>query len=169
MAPTKKPTVTVTSRSKRIQDRLKNPFGQESREIALTTPGTVARWFNASLYADRIWRAKNQGWDPVTPDLLADKDQVGGFIVSADGFVCRGEKQQEVLMYMAREDRDAIQQKKTEINIRNMKMGRQREEVAQAASEQFGDQAGEFLSKARMVGTVTDNLERIHRDGALEE
>ena len=119
MAP-KKPTVTVSSRSKRIQDRLQNPFGISSQEIQLTTPGTVARWFNAGLYADRIWRAKHQGWDPVTPDLLADKDQVGGFVVSAEGYVCRGEKQQELLMYMARADRDAIQQRKTELNTRNM-------------------------------------------------
>lgn len=168
MAP-KKPTVTVTSRSKRIQDRLNNPFGQESRAIELTIPGTVARWFNAALYADRIWRAKNQGWDPVTPDLLKDKDQVGGFLVSAEGFVCRGEKQQELLMYMAKEDRDAIQQRKTEINVRNMRMGRQKDEVAQAAANQFGDQAGDFINKAHMVGTVTDNMERIHRDANFEE
>ena len=165
----KTPKVTVSNRSKRIAERLANPFGQSSKEIELTTPGTVARWFNATLYADRIWRAKNQGWDPVTPEMLADKDQVGGYVVSAEGFVCRGEKQQEVLMYMSREDRDAIQQVKTEHNIRAMKMGRQRDEVAQAAAERFGDQAGDFLSKTRMVGNVTDQYERIHRDGNVED
>lgn len=163
----KKPQITVSDR--RIADRLKNPFGSRSEEVKLLKPGAVARWFNAAQYADRIWRAKNAGWDPVTPDLLADKDQIGGYIVSADGFVCRGEKQQELLMYMGREDRDAIQIAKTEQNIRNMKMGRQKDEVAQAAAERFGDQAGEFISKAKMVGTVTDNMERIHRDGNVED
>ena len=56
----KTPKVTVSNRSKRIAERLANPFGQSSKEIELTTPGTVARWFNATLYADRIWRAKNR-------------------------------------------------------------------------------------------------------------
>lgn len=163
----KKPQITVSNR--RIQDRLANPFGSRSEEIQLNKEGCVARWFNAGLYADRIWRAKNQGWDPVTPDMLADKDQIGGFVVSADGFVARGEKQNELLMYMAREDRNAIQMAKTQQNIRNMKMGRQRDEVAQAASERFGDQAGEFLSKTKMVGTVTDQYERIQRDANVED
>jgi hypothetical protein len=158
----KKPNITVSDR--RVKDRLANPFGARSEEVKLTIPGTVARWFNAGLYADRIWRAKNQGWDPVTPDLLADKDQIGGFVTSAEGFVARGEKQQELLMYMAREDRDAIQKAKTEVNIRNMKMGRQRDEIAQAAAEAIGGQAADFLGKTRMVGNVTDQYERIQRD-----
>lgn len=164
----KKPTVTVTNR--KVADRLrKGVFGAPSMEIELTQPGMVARWFNAAQYADRIWRAKYDGWEAVTPAMLKDKDQVGGFQVSADGFVCRGEKQQELLMYMAREDRDAIQQAKTEANIKAMKMGRQKEEVAQAAAERFGDQAGEFMNKTRLVGNVTDQYERIHRENQVEE
>jgi hypothetical protein len=85
-------------------------------------------------------------------------------VTSAEGFVARGEKQQELLMYMAREDRDAIQKAKTEVNIRNMKMGRQRDEIAQAAAEAIGGQAADFLGKTRMVGNVTDQYERIQRD-----
>ena len=167
MAPTKKPNITVTDR--RIADRLRNPFGSPSTAIQLKTPGMECRWFNAAIMTDKIWRAKHSGWDPVTPDMLADKDQVGGFVVSADGYVCRGEKQQEVLMFMSKENRDAIQQAKTEANIRNMRMGRQKDEVAQAAAERFGDQAGEFLAKAKMVGTVTDQYERIHRENQVED
>lgn len=167
----KKPTITVTSRAnRRVSERLrKGVFGAPSTEIDLTTPGMVARWFNAAIVTDKIWRAKQGGWDPVTPDMLKDKDQVGGFQVSADGFVCRGEKQQEVLMYMAREDRDAIQRAKTEANVRDLKLGRQKEAVANAVAEHFGDRAGEFMSKTRMVGTVTDQYERIERTEAIEE
>lgn len=163
----KAPRITVSDR--RIKERLTNPFGSRSEEVKLKDAAMVTRWFNAALYADRIWRAKNQGWDPVTPEELADKDQVGGFVQSADGYVARGDKQQELLMKMRRDDRDAIQMAKTEQNIRNMKMGRQREEVANAAAEKFGDQAGEFLSKTRMVGTVTDNYERMQRDANVED
>jgi hypothetical protein len=41
--------------------------------------------------------------------------------------------------------------------------------VAQAAADKFGDQAGDFLSKTRMVGTVTDQYERIQRDANVED
>ena len=163
----KKPSVTVSNR--RVANRLSNPFGQPSTPIQLQDPELVCRWCNSAIISDKFWRDKEKGWDPVTPAMLKDKDQVGAFVTSADGFVVRGEKQQEVLICMKREDRDAIQMAKTEQNIRDMKMGRQKEAAAQAAADHFGDRAGDFLSKTRLVGTVTDQYERIHREEAVEE
>jgi hypothetical protein len=162
----KRPTVTV---SDRIKNRLKNPFGQTSSPIELTDPELVCRWCNSAIISDKFWRDKEKGWDPVTPDMLKDKNQIGAFVTSADGYVTRGEKQQEILLCMKRTDRDAIQMAKTEQNIRDMRLGRQKEAVASAAAENFGDQAGEFMSKVKMVGTITDQHERIHRDAVVDE
>lgn len=163
----KKPTITV---SNRIQNRLKNPFGQPSTNIRIKDrPDLVCRWCNTAIMSDKFWRDREKGWDPVTPEMLEDKTQVGAFVTSADGYVTRGQNQQEILLCMLREDRDAIQLAKTEANVRMMKMGRQKDEVAQAAAQRFGDQAGEFISKTRLVGNVTDQYERMHRDANVEE
>src|SRR5687768_17347967 len=113
--PVKKPRVSVLER------RLQNPFGQPSSEIRLKDRTMEARWFNTALRADRIWLAKEQGWVGVTPEMLADAEQVGAFKVSANGYVCRGEREQEVLTCMPREDRAKIQMAKTRVNIDQMK------------------------------------------------
>ena len=148
----KKPRISVLER------RLKNPHGTPASEIDLTIPGMSPRWFNSDITSDKIWKAKHMGWEPVTPDLLADKEQVGGFLKSPDGYVTRGQRHQEVLMYMPTADRDAIQMAKTRENLKAMN---RREPVIEAAAQQYGDQAANFLTNARVVGGVTDNYERI--------
>ena len=130
--------------------RIQNPFGVPSEAIT----------------ADKIWRAKNLGWEPVTPDMLVDRDQVGGFTTSPDGYVTRGDRHAEVLMYMPTADREAIQMAKTRQNLREMN---QKAPVIDAAAQQFGDQAGAFLEKAAVVGQVRDNYERIASDPRTDE
>lgn len=148
-----------------IDRRIQNPFGQPSAAVRLKDPEMEPRWFNTALRADRVWLAKEQGWQGVTPEMLADAEQIGAFKVSANGYVCRGEREQEVLMFMRREDRALIQQAKTRINIERMRRPNAvKEEVANAAGQHIGSEAADFIhNKMRVVGDVTTQFERVER------
>jgi len=152
----KKPRVSVLER------RLQNPFGEPSSPIELNDDSLECRVFNRAVGAQQLYKAKRNGWEYVEPSQLVDPEQAGGFKVSVDGQrLVRGEREEEVLMYMPKADRKQIELAKAKKNVRDMQMGRQKEAVVQAASQRFGDQAGEFLSKTNIVGNVTDNYERI--------
>lgn len=152
----KKPRVSVLER------RLRNPFGEPSSPIDLKDPAQTCRVFNKAVNAQQMYRAKNLGWEYVTPDMIADEDQAGGFRKSTDGQrMVRGEREEEVLMHMPKADRQQIEQAKAAKNSKDMRMGRQKEAVVHAAANQFGGQAGDFLNKTAIVGEVTDNYERI--------
>lgn len=148
-----------------IERRIQNPFGAPSAEIRLKDRSLEPRWFNTALRADRIWLAKEQGWDGVKPDMLADPEQIGAFKVSANGYVCRGEREQEVLMCMPRADRAAIQQAKTRVNIDRMKRPNAvKQDVANAAGQHIGSEAADFIhNKMRVVGDVNTSYERVER------
>lgn len=152
-----------------LQRRLQSPFGTPASQVRFTEGGWEARWFNAAIAADHIWRAKEQGWQGVRPAELADPEQIGGFSESPDGFVVRGEKGQELLMKLPTDWRKQIQARKTEQNTRNMRPGVMKREVAEAAGKTLGDQAGQFVNdNVRVVGDVTDKVERMHRGTAVE-
>lgn len=153
----KKPRVEV------LQRRLQTPFGAPASKVRLKEDGWECRWFNSAIAADHVWRAKENGWQGVRPEELADTDQIGGFQKSPDGFVVRGDKGTEVLMKLPAEWRKQIQLKKTEQNTKNMRPGVMKREVAEAAGKTLGDQAGEFVQKnVSIVGDVTDKIERMH-------
>ena len=158
-ASTVKPAISV------IERRIQNPFGAPSSEIRLKDRQLEPRWFNTALRADRIWLAKEQGWTGVTPEMLADPDQIGAFKISANGYVCRGEREQEVLMCMKAEDREKIQQAKTRVNIERMRSPtRVKSDVANAAGQHIGSEAADFIhNKMRVVGDVTTQYERVER------
>lgn len=154
---TRKPNISVLER------RVANPFGEPSARITLKDDSYGCRWFNADIAHDHIWRAKHKGWENVTPGELADVEQLGSFQKSPDGFVVRGVKGSEVLMKMPHEWRDKIQASKTEANKAMMRPGATKARVAAAAGQQFGDEAHDFISKAKLVGDVVDQTEVIHR------
>jgi len=152
----KKPRVSILER------RLQNPFGEPSSPIELTDPSLQCRIFNKAVGAQQLYKARRNGWEYVEPSQIVDMEQAGGFRISTDGQrLVRGEREEEVLMYMPKTDRDQIELAKARKNVRDMQMGRQKEAVVQAAAQRFGDQAGEFLSKTQIVGNVTDSYERI--------
>jgi hypothetical protein len=155
----KKPRVSVLER------RLQNPFGEPSSPIELQDSALECRVFNRGVSAQQIYKAKQKGWEYVEPSQLVDPEQAGGFRVSTDGQrLVRGEREEEVLMYMPKSDRKQIEMakaQKAQKNIRDMKMGRQKEAVVHAAAQRFGGEAGEFLQKTNIVGDVTDSYERI--------
>jgi hypothetical protein len=155
----KKPRVSVLER------RLQNPFGEPSSPIDLHDGSLECRVFNKGVGAQQLYKARQKGWEYVEPAQIVDLDQAGGFRVSTDGQrLVRGEREEEVLMYMPKADRLLIEQAKAKKNVRDMQMGKQREAVANAAAQAISQQAGDFIgdpNKVRMVGNVTDNYERI--------
>lgn len=166
--PRKEPTFQQP-RIEVLNRRLQSPFGAPSAQVHLKEAGWSCRWFNSAVSADHVYRSKQNGWQPVRPSELVDPEQIGGFEVSPDGFVTRGEKGQEVLMKLPESWREQIATKKAERNVENMKMGRAKQDVATAAGRALGDQAGEFINdNVTMVGDVKDGYERIHRGNELE-
>ena len=168
----KKPRVTVTERNlqtdldvltsdPRYKARMDNPFGQPSAPIELKDTSRECRWFNASIQADHIWRNKRKGWDQVRPDDVVDLEQIGGYSLIPEGYIVRGERGQEILMSMPKVVRNAVQAAKTQWNNRNLaNPNAVKSELASAAGEQFGDQAGEFV--ATHVN-LKENYERVER------
>src|SRR5262245_44273479 len=78
--------------------RLLNPNHTESLPIRIKTPGMKLRWINLRN-GNRFQRARfEQGWVPVHKDELVNEREIYGVSYTADGSVCRGEKQGEMLM-----------------------------------------------------------------------
>lgn len=165
------PETQPLDRIRILERRLANPNGQSTAPIDLKDPALVCRWVNSAIAADKVWRAKQQGWQPVRPEELADLDQVGGFTKSPDGFVTRGDRGQEVLMSMPRAWRDKIALAKTRENLKNMGDPQAtKNEVVQAASDRLGDQAADYLNrKVSIVGGIRDQHEIVQRDSNVLE
>ena len=174
--PKGRPRITVTERGSqtsldailsdpRYRARIDNPFGEPSAPIALKDDTRECRWFNAAIANDHIWRAKRKGWDQVRESDVVDLDQIGGYSVSPDGYITRGERGYEVLMSMPKEVRAAVQAAKVQQNIRNMgNPNAMKNEVVEAAGRQIGSEAADFLNaRVGPVGGVTDSYERIER------
>lgn len=157
--------VKVKPRISVLERRLQNPFGEPSSPVHLKDGSLIARWFNAAIISDKIWRAKQKGWTPIRPEDVVDLDQIGGYTKSPDGFISRGDRGQEILMSMPREDFDQIQMAKTRHNNRNMgNPNAQKREIVEAAGKQLGDEAADFLSqRTGPMGGVMDSYERIER------
>lgn len=175
--PRGRPRITVTERGSqttidalaadpRYKARFENPFGEPSAPIALKDRGRECRWFNAVIATDHVWRAKRKGWDQVRPDDVVDLDQIGGYNVSPDGYITRGERGQEVLMSMPKDVRAAIQAAKTQANIRHMgNPNATKRNIVEAAGQQIGSQAADYLnSRIIPTGDVTDTKEIIAVD-----
>lgn len=168
----RKPRIEVTERGSqtgmnvlmsdpRYQARLQNPFNEPSAPIDLKDAHRECRWFNAAIADDHIWRSKRKGWDQVRPGDVVDLEQIGGYNVSADGYITRGERGKEVLMSMPKEVRAAVQLAKTRQNIATMgNPNAMKNDVVSAAGERFGDEGAEYISKHV---NVTDTHERIER------
>ena len=159
------------ARIKVLERRLRDPLGQVSAPIDLKDPSLVCRWFNGAIAADKVWRAKQGGWEPVRAEMLADPDQVGGFVKSPEGYVTRGDRGQEVLMAMPKRYRDQIEVAKAKANARNMgDPVATKNEVVNAAGDRLGDQAADFINRrVNIVGGVRDQHEIIQRDPGVVE
>jgi hypothetical protein len=153
-----------------LERRLQNPFGEPSAPIALRDPSLVPRWFNSAGRPDNIWRAKEQGWTGITPGMILDITQIGTFTTSPDGYVARGERAQEVLMAMPKDDFAQIQMAKTKENIRRMgHPNAQRQEAVEAYGKVNPDGATLANRLGGPVGGVHDSYERIEQTEPTDE
>ncbi len=175
--PPRKPHVEVVERNQtsaqldpRYNKRLQNPFGAPSASIHLKDDSRVARWVNGAVGTDHVWRIKESGWDLVRLEDVVDPDQLGGYTVTAGGFVARGERGQEVLMSQPRDVNIAIASAKTREN--NARMGnpnKTKSDIANAAAGAISAEAAEYLDgnlemgHAGPIGGVRDSYERIER------
>lgn len=168
----KKPRVTVTERNTqtdldvlladpRYKARLDNPFGQPSAPIELKDNTREARWFNAAIQTDHIWRNKRKGWDQVRLEEVVDPEQIGGYGLSPEGYITRGERGQEILMAMPKAVRMAVAAAKTEWNNRNLAQPNAvKSELVNAVGDKYGEQASAYV---QTHVNLTENYERVER------
>ena len=146
----------------RYKSRLENPFNEPSAPISLTDPSRECRWFNAAIATDHVWRAKRKGWDQVRPGDVLDIEQIGGYNVSPEGYITRGERGQEVLMSMPKQVRQAVQLAKTRRNIDQLSNPTvEKSNLANAAASQLGPQAADYIQTHVNLQTYHERVERL--------
>jgi hypothetical protein len=151
-----KPHIEVMERG------LQNPFGLPSTPIDLKDPQFETHWCNTAIGAGQYAKYLDAGYLPVRPEYLKDADRCP-HQVSPDGYVARGQRCEEVLMYSLKSHIRARQREKQKRNLQDLNPMRTHQALTEAASEKLGDKAAEFLSRARPLGSVKDQYERIER------
>jgi hypothetical protein len=163
-APKKRPRVSILER------RLQNPFGEPSSTIEFKRQGIASRWFNDATRNGQIHRAKELGWVPVTLDMIANVDSLGHHALNPANQITRGERGQELLMWMPLSDREQIQRAKTVENNRRMgSPNQQRNEMLEAYGATNPDGAEDVSRQdVALTANVRTTHERIQRTGELE-
>jgi hypothetical protein len=146
----------------RYKARLDNPFNEPSAPINLHDASRECRWFNAAIATDHVWRAKRKGWDQVRPGDVVDIEQIGGYNVSPEGYITRGERGQEVLMSMPKPVRQAVQAAKTQRNLDQLKNPNSaKTDLTNAAAAQLGPQAADYIQTHVNLNTYHERVERV--------
>lgn len=152
--------------------RLLNPDGVSSVPIRVKTPGMRLRWINLSNHG-RYQRARyEQGWVPVLRTELVDEREIHGVGYTAEGYVCRGERQGEMLMKIPEVIFKRIQKRRADLNKKSYDT--LRDNMASAGSQHFtnkygrtsGDQAAEAVGQFR--GSVKFGTERVDSSDLVE-
>jgi hypothetical protein len=148
--------------------RMLNPQQQSAPMVRIKTPGMTLRWINLNNRG-RYQRARyEQGWLPVEQAELIDEKEIYGVSYTTEGFVCRGEKQQEMLMKMPTAVFRKIQERRAELNTKSYK--NLKENLVSAGSRHFGDkynaQAGQQAADAAagFTGNISFGTERATSD-----
>lgn len=117
--------------------RMLNPNQRPSLPIRLNTPGIHIRWINLANNG-RYQRARyEEGWVPIQREQLKDEREIYGVSFTTEGWVCRGERQQEMLMGIPEAVWVKIRRAKLdEIRRSNKKI---KENMQSAGSRHFGD------------------------------
>jgi hypothetical protein len=152
--------------------RMLNPNHQESGAIRIKTPGMKIRWINLSNRG-RFQRARyDQGWVPVQKDELMDEKEIYGVSFTAEGHVCRGEKQGEMLMKIPLAVYRKIQQRRGEMNEASYRKLRQNMGSAGYGhfKEKYGGSAGDQAEEAAnsFVGSIKFGTEKATTEELFE-
>src|SRR3990167_6808354 len=152
--PIPRPRIQVLERS------IQNPFGIPSTPIHLREPGLVCHWINTELKGgSQLHYATEAGYLKVRPEYLQDPETFQ-FQVSPEGYVTRGARHQEILMYTTVEHATARAQAKNAANLTRMK--NPTAGLGDAAARHVGPEGAEFLDRhTRPIGQVTTEREVI--------
>lgn len=166
------PEITVTPRSDEstwhpedvIAQRLAgSPFGIRADAIPLREPGKWAlRIANSGVNDSRHYDMVHKlGYVPFTRSDLPDNitPESIGFRVAEDGqTLVRGTRGDEVIYKMPKDSYEQIQLAKAAKNVEGMTSEKKaRGEVATAAAQTHGSQAGEFIAKHATI-TIKDTV-----------
>ena len=160
----KAPIVQIPAPDLQVIERgLQNVFGLPSTEIKLKDPQFITHWCNTTISGDQLGKYLDAGYLKVRAEYLADPDRVA-HTVSPDGYVVRGTRGEEILLYTLNDAYRARQVEKARRNQAGMRSSATKAEVAEAAGKSLGDEAADFINrKAGFVGGVRDTYERIER------
>jgi hypothetical protein len=164
-----RPRVSMTSRAEGAKNRNAalarrlqgNPFATGSKSVPVRDPEKWAlRWANSDANENRHYQMTHDlGWESVTPADLPEgvtPDQIG-LRVSEDGGLVRGVRGQERLYKMAAEDFAAVQQRKTEANLRGVgSAAKIRHDMANATASAHGSEAADYVHN--LPGEVVDKM-----------
>lgn len=152
--------------------RLLNPDHQESLPIRIKTPGMKLRWINLS-HRGRFQRARyEQGWVPVHRNELTEEREISGVSYTSEGYVCRGERQGEMLMKIPQVVWNKIQKRRSELT--NLSYKKLREQMGSAGyahfKDKYGGSAGDIAAEAAgsFVGQVKFGVEKERSDEMFE-
>lgn len=152
--------------------RLLNPDHAESIPIRVSTPGMRLRWINLANRG-RYQRARyEQGWVPVHRDELVDEREIYGVSYTSEGYVCRGEKQSEMLMKIPQAVYRKIQERRSDLNTQSYK--KLRDNLGSAGythfKEKYGGSAGDQAAEAasEFVGSIKFGTEKASTEELFE-
>jgi hypothetical protein len=150
--------------------RLLDPGRAAAPIVRIKRPGMHLRWINLTARG-RYQRARyDQGYVPVTKDLLSDEREIYGVSYTTEGYVCRGEKQGEMLMMIPEAIYKKIQQRRSELNKKSY--GKLKDNLRQAGATHFGNKyggsAGDQAADAAggFKGSIAFGTERVTADGS---
>lgn len=130
------------------QRRMKNPQMREAKPIRLKIPGMHLRWINC-VNNGRYQRARfEEGWVNVQRDELVDEREIFGATFTPQGYVCRGERQAEMLMRMPEAVFKKIQEAKYEMvrkSRKNLK-GAMQSAGAKHFGEKYNNNKGDEIA-----------------------
>lgn len=154
------------------EKRMVDPNRTESLPVRIKTPGMKVRWINLKNQG-RFQRARyEQGWAPVHRSELFDEREIGGVTYTSEGWVCRGEKQAEMLMKMPLAVWNRIQARKAELSRESYK--KLRESMGGAGYQHFkgkyGGSAGDMAEEAasKFKGNISFGTEKATSDEFFE-
>jgi hypothetical protein len=152
-----RPKIEVLNRS------LQNVFGLPSEAIELTDPAFVCHWVNTTISGAQLGKYLDAGYMKTEPWMLKDTDRVA-FTVSPDGYVTRGQRHEEILLYTLKDHYAKRQAEKARKNRDAMNPYTTKQQLVAAASAKLGDEAANYLDRhTGPVGEVVDSYERIER------
>ena len=163
-----------------VERRFANPIAPGSLPIRLKDEPTHAqdptgkkrkwyvRWINGEIDGRTAQIRDVMGYVPVRVDELQSADSISGLSPTTDGIVRRGEKGREWLAKMPLELYTEVKRRQREtLNTRQRNAKMVRQDLAEAAGAQLGDEAGTTLEHGlsveikRQRTTLADEMDSV--------